>query len=567
MSPEQIQGDKAIDGRSDIYAMGVLIYQMLTGEAPYRADTPAKVMMMHILEPVPDIERDKKDLPPGCRTVIARAMAKDPDDRFKNTAELASALQSAPREIESSSLKSQVADDRTLFATPTRVPAPVVQNNATAVAPSKPVATPQLTTPSRMRKFAIPPIMWVFVLLIGGGAIIGGLYWMGQQGNGPLAMLAKAEANNTATTELNQPTSLPNATPMPAPSETVLLVIVASPTLTVPAPIATVTALPTPTHTPTPDLAGPVIGGADKIAFIGDSDIWIANLDGGELEQLTDDGTLKSSLQWTPDGQFLAYISGKCISRVSIEGGPAETVTCFNRSDSLKSFDISPDGQQVAISLDNQMFIVPFNWDSLSQAATRSDLAALATCQDFGPYLRNFITQVRWSLDSKIIAAKLIGNLGDGRQGDVIQLFHVDQCIPNPRALDNFPAPRFDMRGYNKIPVIPSYSWDGSYLFALTDSVRNDGFGDLYIYNHDLHKADLLVNPIRNNCCYRDLQWSPDGTYLLFAFQDITDSSNNIQLYYIAYGSIGSGAQYEPLPLPVLTNPREKPQPVLRPAQ
>src|SRR5512136_1980373 len=61
MSPEQVQGDKEIDGRSDLYAMGVILFQMLTGNAPYQATTPARVMMMHIMDAVPNILTIKAD--------------------------------------------------------------------------------------------------------------------------------------------------------------------------------------------------------------------------------------------------------------------------------------------------------------------------------------------------------------------------------------------------------------------------------------------------------------------------------------------------------------------------
>jgi len=83
----------------------------------------------------------------------------------------------------------------------------------------------------------------------------------------------------------------------------------------------------------------------------------------------------------------------------------------------------------------------------------------------------------------------------------------------------------------------------------------------------ETYREKLYVNPIDGVCCYRDVEWSPDGSYLLFAFQNyLQGSSSTTQLYYIPYGSIGTGATYEPLPLPIITDPREKPQPVLRPA-
>src|SRR5512136_1127527 len=82
MSPEQVQGNKEIDGRSDIYALGVIFFQMLTGNVPYQSDTPAKVMMMHLLEPIPLLQNIKQEIPEEYQVVIKHAMAKDPDQRF-----------------------------------------------------------------------------------------------------------------------------------------------------------------------------------------------------------------------------------------------------------------------------------------------------------------------------------------------------------------------------------------------------------------------------------------------------------------------------------------------------
>ena len=92
MSPEQIHGDKAIDGRSDIYMLGIILFEMLTGEPPYQADTHARVMMAHLMNPVPRILDRQSGLPPDCQIVINRAMAKQREARYPNAGALAADL-------------------------------------------------------------------------------------------------------------------------------------------------------------------------------------------------------------------------------------------------------------------------------------------------------------------------------------------------------------------------------------------------------------------------------------------------------------------------------------------
>jgi serine/threonine-protein kinase len=92
MSPEQVNGDKALDRRSDIYALGVICFEMLTGRPPFQGDTAARIMMKHVLEPAPDIRQMKPDLPPGVEAVIARTLAKTPDERFATASELSDTL-------------------------------------------------------------------------------------------------------------------------------------------------------------------------------------------------------------------------------------------------------------------------------------------------------------------------------------------------------------------------------------------------------------------------------------------------------------------------------------------
>jgi serine/threonine-protein kinase len=91
MAPEQGLG-VPIDGRADIYSLGVMAYEMLTGMLPYSAETPMAVILKHINDPVPDIVLANPTLPVALRAVIQRAMAKNPEDRFATASDFARAL-------------------------------------------------------------------------------------------------------------------------------------------------------------------------------------------------------------------------------------------------------------------------------------------------------------------------------------------------------------------------------------------------------------------------------------------------------------------------------------------
>ncbi len=88
MSPEQARGERLIDGRSDVYALGAMVYQMLSGRLPYEAATPIGMALRHVTEPAPRLSAVRPDLPAGCDTVILCAMAKDPNERLPTAAHL-----------------------------------------------------------------------------------------------------------------------------------------------------------------------------------------------------------------------------------------------------------------------------------------------------------------------------------------------------------------------------------------------------------------------------------------------------------------------------------------------
>lgn len=552
MSPEQVQGDKEIDGRSDIYSLGVVVYQMLSGQTPYQGDSPAKVMMMHVLQPVPKLRDVKPDLPEAVDLAVQKSLAKAPSDRFSTVSEFAKALDAIAHntyQIPQESLSD------TASAANRGVPAsematayaagPTVMRGAVAAEKEGPAVAQKrgLPVPALIAGIAI-----VLVL-----AVAGILAVSGSRGSGPLAFLAGPTATSTA---------LPTNTR--APTEAASATSAATQPLVLPATVAaTDTEIPaTPTETLPPEPVAPVIGGADKVAFLNESDIWIANLDGSELVRLTEDGTAKSQLQWTPDGKAVNYVSGKCIFAVQIDSGRNDLILCLNFVSTLKEFEISPDGSQVAMSVDNQMFVVPYDLEQLNQVTKRSELTELAECKDWAPYLRHFVKYVRWSDDMSKMAMVIMG-----AGGDLVTIIDITECTPEPETLDNFPPPRFRPEDYSANPTILNFGWDGNSLFSMNTYIRNSGFGNLDIYNSDLYKASVNVNPINDSCCYRDSNFTPDGSYLFFAFQQYPGGDGSIMFYIIPYGTIGTGVVYQPIPLPPITDPKTAPEAVLRPAK
>ncbi|HRI08354.1 MAG TPA: serine/threonine-protein kinase, partial [Nannocystaceae bacterium] len=95
MAPEQIRGG-TVDARTDVYALGVILYQALTGRPPFVGETPIAVSLAHCTDPVPPPSTIRGDLPPAWESLILRALAKDPRQRFQSMNEVRAALPVSP---------------------------------------------------------------------------------------------------------------------------------------------------------------------------------------------------------------------------------------------------------------------------------------------------------------------------------------------------------------------------------------------------------------------------------------------------------------------------------------
>jgi serine/threonine protein kinase len=572
MSPEQIQGDREIDGRSDIYSMGIVLYQMLCGTVPFSGTTAASVMMMHLVNPVPQISDLNKTLPSAIQTVLDIALAKDPNDRYQTAGDFAKALQAVTTGVHKKLSLQNTANTATQAPT----------NRSTLIIPPKKAARISRTTAGIAVKPSIPNGSKSPVPVDANGAI---------KTTAPGIDNALPRAERSLAPSTTQPDPLqkrPRTIPWWGLLVGFIMILVLSLTLILGSlgvyPFSLLTNSGNPPNnslvqnnpsalssgTGAPSAQTPVVlGQADKLAFVKSSDIWASNLDGSDLVQLTTDGVKKSNLHWSPDGQSVIYTSINCINLVGLQTRKVLTLTCFTGVPSISAFDISPDGQKVALGLaQTDLYLLPYSkLFSLRQASLPADILPFAQCSFYAPYhTRDTLRAVNWSLtDSRL--ALLLSTLVDGVPRDEISIMDFSQCTATPPTVKEILPTYFlfTLRGYYDHPEITSLSWNGNDQLLLNGYVNNVGFGDLQVYNLDQNRSRELAP--NGSCCYRDAHWSPDGTYLFYSYQP--EAGGEVSLYYTPSSELnqpGSSMASLALPAGFLASGVETLQPALRTA-
>ena len=248
MAPEQGLGE-AGDERSDLYSLGIIFYQLLTGELPYDAEAPLAIILKHLNSPIPSIHDHHDGYPASVNHLITRMMAKNADDRYQNADDLIADL----TRIE------QGEGVEAYEITTTALSGPGAGNMDTEPVPPPDDLILQNNLPPRRRS-----PLWLLGGIGAGIIIVIGFVFTamnnGEELPGFLAFLASATPTNTATaTVTSTATATATETPTATLTETPTLTLTPSdtPTLTstptaTDTPTLTATLTPTPTHTDTP---------------------------------------------------------------------------------------------------------------------------------------------------------------------------------------------------------------------------------------------------------------------------------------------------------------------------
>ncbi len=154
MSPEQAAGERAIDGRSDLYSLGILGYQMLSGEPPFVANSTPAILVKHVSERPTPIEQRRSDVPPDLARVIMQLLEKDPANRFPSAGAVVVALDTGRVPTYSSSGSRAVS---TAAPGPSAPAAPAAANYPSSAQPQS--YGERVPTPEEYRRWEAPEVV------------------------------------------------------------------------------------------------------------------------------------------------------------------------------------------------------------------------------------------------------------------------------------------------------------------------------------------------------------------------------------------------------------------------
>ena len=412
MSPEQAAGERNLDGRSDLYALACVLFEMLTGQPPFTGPTMASVVHQHLAAQPPSVDHFRPGVPPGIATALQRALAKSPADRFNPAAQFAEALRSpAAGTTPGAARRSRgillaagatVVLGLVMVLLATRAgrndaPPPSVGRTAQVTLEPGLEVDPALSPDGQFVAYAGGPVgaMRIYVRQVAGGRTVtltsdsaGHARWPRWSPDGT-RIAYQAREGVYVVPALGGSPRLVARTP-PALSE--LMATMVTPVTGVAwspdgGRIAVVRgalggarvdlvnveigdsvtlAAPRDAHSPawSPDGGRIAVVSGNPIFVFGityfgnggSSSIWSVPVNGGAPIRVTEDEFMDGSPQWSPDGRFLWFLSdrggSRDVYRVPVDGSGAPTADPVRVTTGLgaHTISLSPDGSRLAYS-------------------------------------------------------------------------------------------------------------------------------------------------------------------------------------------------------------------------
>jgi len=347
MSPEQGMG-REIDARADVYSLGIVFYELVTGHKPYVADTPMAVVLKHVTDPLPRPQRFVPDLPDAVEKVLLKALAKEPQNRYPTMEAFAGGMERLAAEAGKGLPRATMpktppkVDTQETILQEADTEATRDQSVESVIPPTLP-PRPEPVQPARAWRWLLPVGIAASLLAVCG--VVVGVIW----------------ALNGGLLPKNQPVETqPSGPILPAsgalPTSTAPLLATATLPLaesgSTAAPVATSTQIPTPTFTLVP--TQPSLNPTGKIVYtcqisrLSDfNEICLMNADGSNYRQLTSNGANNGYASLSPDGKSIVYasnVSGSWqIYEMYLSNGSTQQLT-FG-PDQASAPEISPDGR------------------------------------------------------------------------------------------------------------------------------------------------------------------------------------------------------------------------------